>query len=167
MAKQINYYPEEVQEVCLSIAKLYEENGNITNGLIYQKIYSEIREKIYGPSANLELFNEQLNLELKNQELEKKILEENKRLAENEASTQRTITLIIGLVLFISLIGSFMLVRKNGVIEKLNIDLKKKNDEILTQAEELRASNEEIEAINSNLESLVRDRRKLLSRIKS
>jgi tetratricopeptide (TPR) repeat protein len=158
IAQQINYYPEEVQEACLSISKLYEQNGNIQKALTYQKIYSEIREKIYGPDANLELFNEQLNLELKNQELEKKILSEKQRISENEASTQRTINLVIGVVLFLSLMGSFMVIRKNHVIEKLNLDLKNKNDEILTQAEELRAANEEVEAINANLESLVRDR---------
>jgi tetratricopeptide (TPR) repeat protein len=157
-ALQINYYPEEAQDACKQLALTFEQLGNLKQALFYRKVYAEIRDKVYSPDVNLEMFNEQLKLETVNRELERKLITEKQLRSEHEAQEQRTLNLIVMAVLVLSIGVSIALFRKNNTIQNLNQDLSEKNSEILAQAEELKATNDEIEAINENLENLVKER---------
>jgi tetratricopeptide (TPR) repeat protein len=154
----INYYPDELQEICLTLADIYEHNHRFEEASHYQKLYSQLRDSIFGPSVNLRLFNEQLSLETHNQDLRNQLASEKERIAHLELVAQQRLVLRIIVVLVFFVVVSILLYRRNKTIRRLNAELRNKQDEVLAQAEELKSTNEEIESINTNLEKLVEER---------
>ena len=155
---QISYYPEELQEVCLTVADIYEHAQQFPKASHYQKVYGQLRDSIFGPTVNLKLFNEQLNLEIHNQELQNQLTSEKEKMAHREVVAQRWVIVSVAAALLFFVGVSVILYRRNNTIANLNAELKNKQDEVLAQAEELKTTNEEIEAINTNLEKLVQER---------
>ena len=153
-----NYFPTEEQEALRLTALAYASKKNHTKAYQFQQVYIEKYQKFFGQKVNLEMFNEQLRLERENQLLERSLLLEKQRQTEEQVASQRKFNFIFVVALLISIGGSAVLLRKNGIIRKLNRELTDKQNEILTQAEELKATNDEMEAINSNLERLVAER---------
>lgn len=158
LALQIDFFPEELMESCKLVVNVFEKNGEFDKALYYQKIYDNIYIRLFGPSVNLQMLNEQLGLEARNQELEKSLLRKNQKQAEENIRNQRQILFGILGALVLSLIALLLLFSKNRTIRSLNNQLQERQDEILTQSEELKATNEEIETMNSNLESIVKER---------
>jgi len=158
LAKEINYYRDEVMETCQLLVELFEKEGSMDNALKYQKIYSDIYANQFGPEVNLMLFKEQFDFLSYNQKLENELLVEQKHVYEAQIQNQKLIIIFSVIALIFTLAGFAILLRKNRVISDLLNENNKHKEELNAQAEELLASNQAMDDVNSNLEQLVQER---------
>lgn len=155
-----------------ALADVYEQKGDLTNGLFYFKKYQQYNDSVYNQNKRQEILNLQFQFQTKENEKERQLLLEKSLLDEAEIRFQTAIGIVLAIILLLLLWIIYLIVKRNKVRRALNAErlkneqaekqyLKKelnyKNQELINFALQIVERNDFLSEVNKEIEKWVRN----------
>jgi signal transduction histidine kinase len=130
------------------LTERYKKEGNYKLGLYYMDKYHEYYDSSHNIEKTKEIHRLKEKFESKQKAQRIDLLEKENKMQE-EAKEKRILQIVILIIIvFFALIGSFYLWRRNKVRKRINQKLKEQNQLILEQQEEIKIQNENLSKAN-------------------